>query len=111
MRLLKLNSDNSFSLETFSEANIPPYAILSHTWGREQEEVVFGDLRDGTGSEKEGYKKLQFCAIRAKEDDLPTSGSTHAVLTNQTTASLQGQSIRCSDGIKMRQDVTSIWQT
>jgi hypothetical protein len=70
MRLLKLNSDNSFSLETFSEANIPPYAILSHTWGREQEEVVFGDLRDGTGSEKEGYKKLQFCAIRAKEDNL-----------------------------------------
>jgi hypothetical protein len=31
------------------------YAILSHTWGEDDEEVNFGDLKDGSGKMKEGY--------------------------------------------------------
>jgi Heterokaryon incompatibility protein (HET) len=70
MRLLKLSSDGGFSLETHSRAAIPPYAILSHTWGREDDEVTFRDLLDGTGGNKKGYQKLQFCGNQAKADDL-----------------------------------------
>ena len=66
MRLLKLNSHVGFCLETFSATAIPSYAILSHTWGREDEEITFKDLIDGTG----GYQKLQFCGNQAKADDL-----------------------------------------
>ena len=70
MRLLKLD-DGRFSLEWFPKDKIPPYAILSHTWGRgENDEVTFKDLIDGTADNKRGFKKLQFCGSQAKADDL-----------------------------------------
>jgi hypothetical protein len=68
MRLLNLNTDGSFGSTWFSDS-VPPYAILSHTWG--SDEVTFQDIRDGTGSNKTGgFQKLQFCASQAKDDDL-----------------------------------------
>jgi hypothetical protein len=71
MRLLKLNDDGRFSLVWFPKDEIPPYAILSHTWGRgEDDEVTFKDLIDGTGDKKKGFQKLQFCGNQAKADDL-----------------------------------------
>jgi hypothetical protein len=71
MRLLKLGNNGSFSYQWFSEESVPPYAILSHTWGTgEDDEVTFEDLKDGTGIDKPGFQKLQFCGWQAKEDDL-----------------------------------------
>ncbi|KAF2749610.1 HET-domain-containing protein, partial [Sporormia fimetaria CBS 119925] len=49
---------------------IPPYAILSHTWGAEDEEVTFDDLADNAGRDKPGYKKIQLCGEQAKRDGL-----------------------------------------
>ena len=70
MRLLKLDNGR-FSLESFQKDQIPPYAILSHTWGRgENDEVTFKDLIDGTANNKWGFEKLQFCGNQAKADDL-----------------------------------------
>jgi Heterokaryon incompatibility protein (HET) len=69
MRLLRLNDDGSFSLHTVSGSTIP-YAILSHTWGDEEEEVTFEDISNGTGGEKAGYQKLRFCGKQAKADKL-----------------------------------------
>jgi hypothetical protein len=63
MRLLKVNDDGSLSLDTFSGQPVPPYAILSHTWGSDNEEVYIEDIADGTGSNKIGYQKLTGCAI------------------------------------------------
>ncbi|CAN9202054.1 unnamed protein product [Alternaria alternata] len=54
--------------------DIPPYAILSHTWG--EQEVIFDDLKslDNTndiGPEKEaGWDKIRFCARQAERDGL-----------------------------------------
>ena len=71
MRLLQLDHDARFSLEWFPTDKIPPYAILSHTWGRgEDDEVTFRDIIDGTGNNKSGLKKLQFCGNQAKADGL-----------------------------------------
>jgi hypothetical protein len=70
MRLLKLNDDDSFSLVRFAKHEIPPYAILSHTWGKEEDEITFNDLTNGTGNKKEGFQKLRFCGNLAKADDL-----------------------------------------
>lgn len=70
MRLLKLNTDGRFSLAWLSKDNIPPYAILSHTWGKEDDEVTFKDIIDGTGDNKRGFQKLQFCSKQAKADNL-----------------------------------------
>ncbi|KAI0412493.1 HET-domain-containing protein [Xylaria grammica] len=71
MRLLKLRDDGSFHPKWFSEDKVPPYAILSHTWGAgEDDEVTLNDLNDGTANNKRGFQKLQFCGKQAKSDNL-----------------------------------------
>ena len=71
MRLLKWDDDGEFSLTIpLVGDNIPPYAILSHTWGPDTEEVTFTDLANRTGKEKEGYRKIRFCAKQARYDGL-----------------------------------------
>jgi hypothetical protein len=39
MRLLQINENGEFSLTDDLVGNIPPYAILSHTWAEDHEEV------------------------------------------------------------------------
>jgi hypothetical protein len=63
MRLLKYNNDGEFSLTEFFD-NIPPYAILSHTWGKE--EVTFVDMIDGNGTSKTGFDKIRFCGEQTR---------------------------------------------
>lgn len=70
MRLLKAQSSGSFSLVSFQGKELPPYAILSHTWGADDEEVTYEDLGNSTGQDKGGYKKLDFCKSQAAKDDL-----------------------------------------
>ncbi|OCK73382.1 HET-domain-containing protein [Lepidopterella palustris CBS 459.81] len=70
MRLLRLGDDGEFSLTKFVGNNIPRYAILSHTWGADNEEVTYKTLTDGTGKSKAGYAKIQFCGNQAAKDGL-----------------------------------------
>jgi hypothetical protein len=70
MRLLEIKTGGEFSLTEFFGSNIPPYAILSHTWGPDDEEFIFRDLVDNTGKDKVGYAKIEFCGRRATTDDL-----------------------------------------
>jgi hypothetical protein len=39
MRLLERKGDGEYSLTNDLISNIPPYTILSHTWGSDGEEV------------------------------------------------------------------------
>jgi hypothetical protein len=70
MRLLKYNNNGEFSLTKDFVGKIPEYAILSHTWGANTEEVTYRDLVDGTRKNKVGYEKIRFCGERAKRDRL-----------------------------------------
>ena len=72
MRLLRRSSSGEFSLskKLKGEDITPPYAILSHTWGADTEEVTFEDLINGTGKDKPGYGKIQFCGQQAEHDGL-----------------------------------------
>jgi len=70
MRLLERRSDDEFSLTKDLTGGLPPYAILSHTWGKDTEEVAFRDLIDGTGKSKAGYSKIRFCGEQAAKDSL-----------------------------------------
>ena len=70
MRLLKITSHCEFSLTKDLINNIPPYAILSHTWGDDDQEVTFKDLTEGSGKTKVGYRKIQFCGEQATCDGL-----------------------------------------
>jgi len=71
MRLLECNSGGKFVLtKHFVGDDIPSYAILSHTWGQDDDEVTFKDLMDGSGESKPGYKKITFCGKQARCDGL-----------------------------------------
>lgn len=61
MRLLTLDNHGKLSLTEDLLNNIPPYAILSHTWGADRDEVTFDDLQNGLGKNRDGYTKIQFC--------------------------------------------------
>ena len=70
MRLLRRKQNNDdFELVTFSADDVPPYAILSHTWIDDQE-VTYDELVAGTGKNKAGYDKIRFCGNRAAQDNL-----------------------------------------
>jgi hypothetical protein len=71
MRLLEVDYYGEFSLtKDFIGVEIPEYAILSHTWGSDEEEVTYRDMIDGTGKNKVGYEKIRFCGKRARRDGL-----------------------------------------
>jgi hypothetical protein len=70
MRLLERNSAGEFSLTKDFGDHVSRYAILSHTWGADTEEVSFRDLMDGTGKSKAGYSKIRFCGEQASRDGL-----------------------------------------
>ena len=71
MRLLQRDDAGKYSLKQFmGDAIVPCYAILSHTWGLDDDEVTFADLKNGTGTHKAGYRKLHFCAEQAAKDNL-----------------------------------------
>ena len=71
MRLLRRNQTGEISLtEDLADVALPAYAILSHTWGADAEEVTFDDLTNGTGKDKPGYEKIRFCGERAALDGL-----------------------------------------
>ena len=76
MRLLERNAAGEICLtKDFLDDEIPPYAILSHTWGAR--EVPFKDLTDvftvlPDGTDKNlGYEKIRFCRYQAWRDRLP----------------------------------------
>jgi hypothetical protein len=70
MRLLKLTENGEFSLTKDIIDDIPEYAILSHTWGDDEEEVTFKDMVEGLGQGKAGYRKVLFCSQQATRDNL-----------------------------------------
>lgn len=70
MRLLKAHeAGDRLEVVEFSGAEIPPYAILSHTWG--DDEVQYADLgRPRAAKKKKGFKKISFALAQARKDSL-----------------------------------------
>jgi hypothetical protein len=72
IRLLQCNPNGEIVFREPTSSNVPAYAILSHTW--EKEEVLFQDMTAGTDRSKTvskaGWRKIQFCAKQAAADGL-----------------------------------------
>ncbi|PQE14334.1 HET domain-containing protein [Rutstroemia sp. NJR-2017a BBW] len=74
MRLLKcsISEDDrvEIALEHFLDSEIPTYAILSHRWGRDHDEVTFQDIINNVPGyrEKLGYSKIIDCCRQALRD-------------------------------------------
>lgn len=58
------------SLVEYDEEEVPRYAILSHTWGANDEEVTYKDFTEGTGRRKAGWEKIKFYRKQATIDNL-----------------------------------------
>lgn len=63
---MRLLHTRTLELSEFLENAIPAYAILSHTW--EKEEVSFKDMQDPNAKQKAGYAKIQKCCEQAGRD-------------------------------------------
>jgi hypothetical protein len=70
MCLLKYEENGKFRFTSFNDDAIPLYAILSHTWGADTEEVAFADLEKGNSKDKSDYRKICFCGQQAQQDSL-----------------------------------------
>jgi hypothetical protein len=70
MRLLRIEVGGNVSLVERVGNSIPRYAILSHTWGEDNEEFNFNDVTNDTGKQKPGFRKIQFCGEQAAKDEL-----------------------------------------
>ncbi|KAF9226207.1 phosphatases II [Gyrodon lividus] len=67
MRLLNVRTKK---LESFPHDPLP-YAILSHLWGDDDDEVGFHDIAKPDAPRKKGYKKIEGCCTQALQDGLP----------------------------------------
>lgn len=63
---MRLLHSTTLELSEFWESEIPPYAILSHTW--DKEEVTFTEIQSLTPQTKQkaGFLKIQNAAKLAK---------------------------------------------
>jgi hypothetical protein len=68
IRLLQRKLDGEIVFRETTSGDVPAYAILSHTWGKE--EVSLQETEAGTGKSKAGWKKIQFCTEQATIDGL-----------------------------------------
>ncbi|KAF2732931.1 HET-domain-containing protein [Polyplosphaeria fusca] len=89
MRLLRVGDCDELSLVEHIGRHTPPYAILSHTWGADGDEVTFGDIVDGGGKSKPGYRKLSFCAKQAASDGLKLFWVDTCCIDKSSSAELQ----------------------
>ncbi|KAH7406944.1 HET and ankyrin domain protein [Phaeosphaeria sp. MPI-PUGE-AT-0046c] len=70
MRLLKIEATGGLTMINCTGRHVPPYAILSHTWMGDENEVSYEDWTAGIGELKAGYAKIRSCADQAIRDDL-----------------------------------------
>lgn len=68
MHLLQLDDHGKLSLTTHDSDCVPPYAILSHTWGSDADELTSQDVNTSRGQDKPGFAKVQFCGEQARKD-------------------------------------------
>ncbi|KAF2686636.1 hypothetical protein K458DRAFT_415993 [Lentithecium fluviatile CBS 122367] len=72
IRLLQRKLDGEILFREPTSGDVPAYAILSHTWGKE--EVIFQDIEGNADMSKTvnkaGWRKIQFCAKQAAANRL-----------------------------------------
>jgi hypothetical protein len=63
-QIMRLLDTHNFKIREFGDDEIPPYAILSHTW--DEEEVIFQDMEGNHEADKKRYEKIKNCCSVAK---------------------------------------------
>lgn len=69
MLLLRIHGSGALRL-TGDLTKVPPYAILSHTWGPDEDEVTHDDFVSEMYHHKAGYAKIQLWGTQTQRDNL-----------------------------------------
>lgn len=104
MRLLKIQNGGCRIVE-YLGSDIPPYAILSHTWGPDVGEVTFEDMVNGTANSKDGNSKIVFCRERAVKDGLHYLWVDTCCIDKSSSAEIQEAVNSMFQWFQMRVDV------
>lgn len=67
MRLINVET---LQLEEVFEDDIPPYAILSHTWGSPKGELSYEDINTRPVPQNAGFQKIEYLCRQAANDGL-----------------------------------------
>ena len=67
--MMRLLNAQTFTFDNFPENRLPPYGILSHTWG--DSEVSYQAFHDPESTRKDGYAKVKNCCEQALKRGLP----------------------------------------
>ncbi len=62
---MRLLDSTTLQLKDFRPKEIPEYAILSHTWGKDEDEVLYADIVTNNAKGKAGYQKIRYCCQEA----------------------------------------------
>ncbi|KAJ9601901.1 hypothetical protein H2200_013616 [Cladophialophora chaetospira] len=90
MRLLERQTNGDLVFHEPAVGDSPAYAILSHTWlADNNQEISFQDVQAGTGKNKDGWVKIQFCADKAAADGLPYFWIDTCCIDKSSSAELQ----------------------
>ena len=65
-----LINTTTLELESFQGCPADTYAILSHTWGTDAQELTFDEFKAGEGRQKDGFWKIQKYGEQARENGL-----------------------------------------
>jgi hypothetical protein len=85
MRLINVKT---YKLAEFFEDEVPPYAILSHTWRRDQE-VSFQEIQDlNLAKQKTGFDKIKNCCEQATRDQLSWAWIDTCCINKESSAEL-----------------------
>ncbi|KAK0730907.1 heterokaryon incompatibility protein-domain-containing protein [Lasiosphaeris hirsuta] len=91
MRLLNVHS-GAIKL-IMADKDIPPYAVLSHRWGSDDDEVSYEDWQTPpesftTVSSKPGYRKIYYCRKQAIADGIDWIWVDTCCIDNKSSAEL-----------------------
>lgn len=62
------DQDLNLRIRLQHNAHSTKYAILSHRWGEDEDEVSYEDMTSGDPEAKKGYSKLLNCCKQARHD-------------------------------------------
>ncbi|PKS07150.1 hypothetical protein jhhlp_005750 [Lomentospora prolificans] len=84
---MRLIDTSTLKLQFFA-SDVPPYAILSHTWG--DGEVAFQDMQRGRAfaSRLQGFAKIEDCCRQAKRDGYAWAWVDTCCIDKQSSAEL-----------------------
>jgi hypothetical protein len=88
---MRLLHTRSLKLVDFFSHGLPPYAILSHTWGPPNDEVLFEDIQAGRekAEEKASFSKLHYTVNQAIADGLEYCWIDTCCIDKKSSAELQ----------------------